>query len=458
MSFDILNSVDKRIHFIGIGGISMSGLAEILIYRGYKVSGSDWNKSHLTEKLKAMGAEIYYGHKAENVKNAGLIIYTAAVSQDNPELVYGRENGIKTIDRAEFLGELMKGHKYNVAISGTHGKTTTTSMLSMIVLEAEKDPTILVGGELDAIGGNVRASNSEYFITEACEYKASFLKFFPYIGVILNIEEDHLDFYKDINDIENTFMKFSRLIPDDGYLIGSFEDKRFMKIYNTAKCKRMSFGITGGDLKAEDIIYDDKGCASFNVLLRGNFIFKVKLNVPGEHNIKNALAAVGASLALNIDNKSIIKGLEKFVGTHRRFEIKGVKNGVTVVDDYAHHPTEIKAALKAAKNYPHKKIVAVFQPHTYSRTKTLFKEFLEAFYDADQLILADIYAAREIDKGEISSVDLGDGLRAKGVKCVNLHSFEAIVNYAEKVLEAGDILITIGAGDVYQAGEMYLND
>ncbi|MFA6941131.1 MAG: Mur ligase domain-containing protein, partial [Clostridiaceae bacterium] len=268
MSFDILNNIDKKVHFIGIGGISMSGLAEILLYRGYKVSGSDRNKSHLTEKLKTMGAEIYYGHKAENAKDAGLIIYTAAVSYDNPELVYGKENGIKTVDRAEFLGELMKGHKYSVAISGTHGKTTTTSMLSMIVLKAEKDPTILVGGELDAIGGNVRAGSSEYFIAEACEYKASFLKFFPYIGVILNIEEDHLDFYKDINDIENTFMKFSKLIPDDGYLIGSFEDKRFMKIYNQAKCNKLSFGISGGDLKATDISYDDKGCPSFNVLLK----------------------------------------------------------------------------------------------------------------------------------------------------------------------------------------------
>lgn len=456
MSFDILNNIDKKVHFIGIGGISMSGLAEILLYRGYKVSGSDRNKSHLTEKLRSMGAEIYYGHKAENAKDAGLIVYTAAVAYNNPELIYGKENGIKTIDRAEFLGELMKGHKYNVAISGTHGKTTTTSMLSMVILEAEKDPTILVGGELDAIGGNVRAGNSDYFIAEACEYKASFLKFFPYIGVILNIEEDHLDFYKNINDIENTFMKFSKLIPDYGYLIGSFEDKRFMRIYEAAECNKLSFGISGGDLKAENISYDDKGCPSFDVSLKGDFLFKIELNVPGEHNVKNALAAAAAALALNIDNKSIINGLKKFRGTHRRFEIKGVKNGVTVVDEYSHHPTEIKAALSTAKKYPHKKIVAVFQPHTYSRTKTLFKEFLEAFYDADCLILADIYAAREIDNGEISSDDLGDGLRAKGVNCRNVHSFPEIVKYAEEILEEGDILITIGAGDVYQVGEMYL--
>ncbi|MFA6939962.1 MAG: cyanophycin synthetase, partial [Clostridiaceae bacterium] len=229
------------------------------------------------------------------------------------------------------------------------------------------------------------------------------------------------------------------------------------KIYNQAKCNKLSFGISGGDLKATDISYDDKGCPSFNVLLKGEFLFKIKLNVPGEHNVKNALAAICASMSLNIDNKSIIKGLENFKGTHRRFEIKGVKNGVTVVDEYSHHPTEIKAALSAAKKYPHKKIVAVFQPHTYSRTKTLFKEFLEAFYDADHLILADIYAAREIDNGEISSDDLGDGLRAKGIICKNFHSFPEIVKYAEGILEEGDILITIGAGDVYQVGEMYLS-
>lgn len=458
MSFDILNNINSKVHFIGIGGISMSGIGEILLSRGYKVSGSDRNKSHITEKLKYLGAEIYIGHSEENIKDVDLVVYTAAISEDNKELLFALKNNIKTMDRAEFLGELMKEHKYNVAVSGTHGKTTTTSMLSMIAIRGGTDPSILVGGELDAIGGNVRASNSEYFITEACEYKASFLKFHPYIGVILNIEEDHLDFYKDIEDIENTFLKFVNLIPKDGYLIGSFEDERFMKIKKDSIATVYSFGITGGDIKAENIIYNNKGCPSFDVLFKGDFLFKINLNVPGEYNVKNALAAIGASLALQIDNNSIVEGLESYKGTHRRFEIKGILNGVTVIDDYAHHPTEIKAALGACKNYPHKKIVAVFQPHTYSRTKTLFKEFLTAFDFADELILADIYAAREIDKGEISSEDLGQGLRAKGIKCKNFHSFQDILEYIKEIINPEDILITIGAGDVYLVGEMFLEN
>lgn len=458
LSFDFIKNTNNKIHFIGIGGISMSGLAEILLERGYKVSGSDMNESSMTNKLSKMGAEIYIGHKGENIKDTSLVVYTAAISKDNPELIRALELNIPIMDRADFLGQLMKGHKFNIAISGTHGKTTTTSMVSHITIKANLDPTILVGGELDIINGNVRTGKSEYFITEACEYKASFLKFFPYIGVILNIDADHLDYYKDINDIQNTFIKFAKIIPKDGYLIAYSEDDKMDKVLSEANCNIITYGINHGDIRAENITFDDKGCSSFDVIRNTKKLFSVKLNVPGNHNILNALASISIALTLNIKEESIIDGLESFYGTHRRFELKGIKNGVTVVDDYAHHPTEIKATLSAAQNYPHNRIFCVFQPHTYTRTYTLFKEFTECFGGTDKLILADIYAAREKDTGLISSDILGDNLRQKKLDCVNLHSFDDIVNYLKNNLKSGDLLLTVGAGDIYKVGEMFIKD
>lgn len=457
LSFDFIKNKNKKIHFIGIGGISMSGLAEILLERGYKVSGSDMNESSMTNKLSAMGAEIYIGHKGENINDVDLIVYTAAIPKDNPELIRALELNIPIMNRADFLGQLMKGHKYNVAISGTHGKTTTTSMVSHITIKANLDPTILVGGELDIIHGNVRTGKSEYFITEACEYKASFLRFFPYIGVILNIDADHLDYYKDIEDIQNTFIKFAQIIPKDGYLIAYCEDERMTKVLSQANCNIVTYGLNHGEIRAKNITFDEKGCPSFDVLKNNKKVFSVKLNVPGKHNILNALASISIALILNIKEEFIIEGLESFYGTHRRFEIKGVKNGITVVDDYAHHPTEIKATLSAAQNYPHNRIFCVFQPHTYTRTYTLFNEFTECFNDADKLILADIYAAREKDTGLISSDVLGDKLREKGIDCVNFHSFEDIVNHLKGELKPGDLLLTVGAGDIYKVGEMFIN-
>lgn len=456
MHFNLTEDINKKVHFIGIGGISMSGLAEILLNKGYTVSGSDRNNSSIIEKLQKKGADIHIGHNADNVVGADIIVYTAAIAQDNPEMLKAKELNIPMMDRAEFLGSIMKGHKFNVAVSGTHGKTTTTSMLSHIALAADTDPTILVGGELDAINGNVRCGNSQYFITEACEYKASFLKFYPFVGIILNIEADHLDFYKDIDDIEQTFDKFAHLIPEDGYLITCAEDKRAMKIADHIGCNVITYGISKGDVTARYIGYDENGCAHFDVYRDDSFLLKAELNVPGRHNILNALASTCAALSLNISKEYIIEGLTNFKGTHRRFEIKGVKDGVTVVDDYAHHPTEIKATLQAAKNYPHNKIYCVFQPHTYSRTKSLFEEFTKAFFDADELILADIYAAREKDTHEISSDMLGDKIRELGVCCKNFHSFEEITSYLRTKLASGDLLITVGAGDIYKVGEMYL--
>jgi len=457
LTFDYMKDKDKKVHFIGIGGVSMSGLAEILMNNGYRVSGSDRDESPLTNHLKQMGAEIYIGHSEDNINNVDLIVYTAAISEDNPELIKAKNLNIPIMDRAEFLGSIMKGHNYNVAISGTHGKTTTTSMFSHITLSANLDPTILVGGSLDIINGNVRVGNSEYFITEACEYKASFLKFFPFVGIILNIEADHLDFYKDIDEIQETFEKFASLIPKEGYLITNSDDPRCLKVAEVSPCNVITFGIKTGEVRAKNITFNN-GCGSFDVYYKEEQILSITLNVPGDHNILNALASISAALALNIEKSFIEQGLSSFHGTHRRFELKGNLNGVTVVDDYAHHPTEIKAALSAAKKFSHNRIFCVFQPHTYSRTITLFDEFSEAFFNTDILVLADIYAAREKDSGIVSSNDLGNKLREKGVDCKNFHSFEAITKYLQGNLKEGDLLITIGAGDVYKIGEMYLNN
>lgn len=458
MNFDLNTDYNKKIHFIGIGGISMSGLAEILLLKGYKVSGSDMKASSLTEKLSKLGGEIYIGHNKQNLKNVDIVIYTAAIPNSNPEIVAAKELNIPMYTRAEFLGAIMKGHKYNVAISGTHGKTTTTSMISHITLSADLDPTILVGGELDVINGNVRTGKSEYFITEACEYKASFLSFYPYIGVILNIDADHLDFYKDIDEIQATFKKFINLIPKDGYLVANADDKRTAEIANTASCNVLTFGIDSGDVTAKNIKFDNQGCAFFDVFKAGAFILSVKLNVPGKHNILNALAAISSSFILNISNNSIIAGLQNFGGTHRRFEYKGTKNGVVVIDDYAHHPTEIKATLAAIKNYPHKKVFCVFQPHTYSRTISLFDEFTNAFQGVDSLILADIYAAREKDTGVVSSEMLCNSISKTGIRCKNIHNFNDVVACLDKELNEGDLLLTVGAGNVFEIGEMYLNN
>ena len=447
---------DHNIHFIGIGGVSMSGLAEILLHRGYKVSGSDMNASPITEHLKNIGATIYIGQKKENLNNVGAVVYTAAISEDNEELIAARKLNVPLFNRAQFLGEIMKDFHHNIAVSGTHGKTTTTSMYSHVLLSAELDPTILVGGKLDIIDGYVRCGKSDFFLTEACEYKESFLSFFPTIGVILNIDADHLDYYKDINQIEEAFKKFAHIIPKDGYLIANAEDKKVMEVASTVDCNVISFGINSGEVKAVNIIFDERSRGSFDVTYKNVKILSITLKVPGRHNILNALSTIAGSIAMGIPYENIKAGLESFHGTNRRFEYKGKKNGITVIDDYAHHPTEIKATLAAAKNFPHKKLVIAFQPHTYTRTKSLFKEFSEVFDEVDELILADIYAAREKDTGIVSSQMLCDAIKARGVNAINIHSFDEIESYLEKTLEDGDLFITVGAGDIFKVGESFL--
>lgn len=456
MSFDFLKDTNKKVHFIGIGGISMSGLAAVLLNNGFKVSGSDSKESNITNSLKAKGAEIHIGHRRENIQNVDLVVYTAAIPQDNPEIVEAKNKNIHLMDRAEFLGHIMKGHKYNVAVAGTHGKTTTTSMITNITLKADLDPTILVGGEVDVIGGNYRIGNSEYFVTEACEYKESFLRFFPYIGIILNIDADHLDYYRDLNHITETFKKFSKLIPKDGYLIGYNEDSNVAKILEEADCNVLSYGFSNANVTAKNIEYNNMGCASFTVCKDGDELFNLKLNMPGKHNVLNALSSVCVGLIFGLSYDDITEGLAECRGAHKRFEYKGEANGVTVIDDYAHHPVEIKATLNTAKKIPHGKTFCVFQPHTYTRTKTLFDDFTTAFNDTDELVLMDIYAAREKDTGLVSSDELGDAIRATGVKCTNVHSHDEAVKYIKQHIKSGDMLLTVGAGDVVIVGEKFL--
>lgn len=444
-----------HVHFIGIGGISMSGLAEILLKEGFTISGSDNKESALTDHLEKMGATVFYGQKASNIiPGIDVVVYTAAIHEDNEEYQAAQENGLPMLSRAELLGQLMTNYDTPIAVSGTHGKTTTTSMLSHILLAAELDPTISVGGILKAIGGNIRVGGSKVFVTEACEYTNSFLHFFPKIGVILNIDEDHLDFFKDLNDIRNSFHKFAGLLPEDGILIINGEIPDLDGITEGLKCQTIRYGSNSSmDYSATNISHNNLGEASFDLVKSGTFVDRISLSVNGDHNVSNALAAIVAADILGVPLEAIKTGLKEFHGTNRRFELKGEVNGITIIDDYAHHPTEIAASLTAAHNYPHKDIWCVFQPHTYTRTKALFPEFVEALMNADHIVLADIYAARETDTLGISSKDIADALKERGCDAYYFSSFEEIEDFCIGKCHKGDLLITMGAGDVVNIGE-----
>ena len=447
-----------HIHFIGIGGISMSGLAEILLEEGFTVSGSDSKESPLTKKLESEGAIIHYGQCAENISDGiDCVVYTAAINKANPELMEAVARKIPMLTRAELLGQLMKNYKTPIAVSGTHGKTTTTSMISHILLAADLDPTISVGGILKAIGGNIRVGKSETFITEACEYTNSFLHFYPKISVILNIEEDHLDFFKDLEDIRHSFHQFAALLPSDGTLIINGDIDNYQEIYDSLDCNVITYGSSDMlDYSASNITYDEKGLVAFDLIKNGKVVDHIQLSVTGDHNVSNALAAIATAKLLNISMPVIEKGLLSFSGTDRRFEYKGEVGGVTIIDDYAHHPTEIAATLKSAAHYPHKKLWCIFQPHTYTRTKALFPEFVEALSHTDHVIMADIYAARETDTLGISSEDLQKRIQELGTPCEYFPTFDEIENYLLSNCQEGDLLITMGAGDVVNIGEHLL--
>lgn len=447
-----------HIYFIGIGGISMSGLAEILLKEHFTVSGSDSKPSALTEHLEKLGASVFYPQKAENLpEGTDVVVYTAAIHEDNPEYKEAKRRQLPMLSRAELLGQLMTNYKTPVAISGTHGKTTTTSMLTHILLEADTDPTISVGGILHAIGGNIRVGNSDIFVTEACEYTNSFLHFFPKIGVILNVEEDHLDFFKDIDDIRSSFHKFAALLPEDGTLVIHKDIQGLDTITDGLSCRTVTFSETQtADYAAENVAFDEVGNASFDLMKHGEFADRIVLAVTGKHNVSNALAAIATADLLGIAPETIKKGIASFTGTDRRFQYKGERNGFTVIDDYAHHPTEIRATLTAAQNYPHREIWCIFQPHTYSRTKAFFHEFAKALSLADHVILADIYAARETDTLGMTSEALAEEIQTLGTDAYYFSSFEEIENFALKKLIHGDLLITMGAGDVVNIGESLL--
>lgn len=446
-----------HIHFIGIGGISMSGLAAVLLKRGFTVSGSDARKSDLTLWLAGLGARVSYPQRAENITDdIDVVVYTAAIHPDNPEFVAVLSKGIPMLTRAQLLGQLMKNYEIAVAVAGTHGKTTTTSMLSHIMMSSGMDPTISVGGILQSIGGNVRMGNSGYFLTEACEYTNSFLELFPTIGIILNIDADHLDFFKDLDDIRHSFRLFAERIPEDGALIINNAIPHLDELTGGLSCRVITFGIDEGDYQAVNVSYNASGCGSFDLKKGDAALGHFDLSVPGEHNIANAAAALAAGDLLGSSAASMASGLLGFTGTDRRFQKKGVIGGVTIIDDYAHHPTEIRATLHAARKYSGKRIWCVFQPHTYTRTKALMNEFAEALSLADTVVLADIYAARETDNLGISSDTLRQKLADLGKEAYYFPTFDEIETFLLEKCAPGDLLITMGAGDVVKIGENLL--
>lgn len=457
-----------KIHFIGIGGISMSGIAMLLLSAGFTITGSDAKASALTQELEAHGARIYYGQRRSNIE-AGLdaVVYTAAIHPDNPEFDECVVQGVPMLTRAQMLGEIMTFYRSAIGISGTHGKTTTTSMVSTILLEAGRNPTLFIGGVLNSIHGNLHIGSRDILVTESCEYTNSFLSFHPNMEIILNIEEDHLDFFKDINDIRNSFAAFAGLLPSaesGGLLVINAGIERLDELTQGLSCRIVTFGAaeTGAAYTPYNITYDSYGCASFDVLFCPSAnaaplnLGNVSLHVPGEHNVLNALAAIALCRSLEVPMAQIIPALAQYTGTERRFEKKGEIGGVTIIDDYAHHPAEITATLKAAANYPHNRIWCVFQPHTYTRTKALFTQFADALALADEVVLADIYAARETDTLGISSADLRDALLEKGVHAHYFPSFDEIENFLLENCIHGDLLITMGAGDIVKIGESLL--
>lgn len=443
-----------HVHFIAIGGVSMSGLAEILLEKGFTISGSDSKGSNFTRLLLEKGALVAIGQKAQNITDdIDLVVYSAAIKEDNPELKAARDKKLPVLTRAQLLGQIMKNYKLPVAVSGTHGKTTTTSMISDILLKNDSDPTVSVGGILKSIGGNIRVGHSDYFVTEACEYTNSFLSFFPKIGIILNIEAEHLDFFKDLADIRASFKKFSELIPEDGLLIINGNIENYNEITDTLKCEVITFGSTPScNYYADNVTYDNKAHSTFDLFHNGQKIDTITLAVPGIHNVYNSLSAIVLAHKMGISLNVIKSALKSFGGADRRFEYKGKLGGITIVDDYAHHPSEITATLNAAKNYPHKRIICAFQPHTYSRTKAFLNDFADALSLADIVVLADIYAAREKNTYNISSKDLLQQLEQNGTDSYYFPSFSEIENFLLEKCTDGDLLITMGAGDIVNIG------
>lgn len=457
--FDIEKNSDKLVHFIGIGGVSMSALAEYLLDKGYKVSGSDAKKSKTTERLKNKGIKIYYGHNGKNVEKADLVVYTDAISIDNEELKTAIRNKIDVVDRAEFLGTVMRNFKFSIAVSGTHGKTSTTSMITEVIFDNESDPTIMLGGNLDKIHGNIKLGKNNLFLTEACEYKANIKKYFPTLAIVLNIDEDHLDYFDNIDHIIRTFEEYAENLEEDNYLLINSDDENSKTLKEHTKAKVITFGIDKvSDYSAKNISFVDGGFPKFDVYYKHKKIANIHLHVMGKHNIYNALAAFAACHIYDVPAEKISEKISNYLGVHRRLEYKGNYQGVDIIDDYAHHPTEIKFTLNAIRNRYANDIYCIFQPHTYTRTKLLLKSFAESFDDADKIIIPDIFAAREKDYGNIHSKMLVDALDEKGKDAIYLGEFDEVKDYLRKNVKPGDVIVTMGAGNVYEIGEDLLNE
>lgn len=447
---------DLKIHFIGIGGIGMSGIAEVLLNLGYQVSGSDLKPSKITRRLSRLGAKICKGHKAENVEGSDVVVYSSAVTQENAEVKSAIAKKITLIPRAEMLAELMR-MKYGIAVAGSHGKTTTTSLISHILAHAGFDPTVVIGGRLNSLGTNAKLGQGEFLVAEADESDGSFLSLTPSIAVITNIDREHLNYYGSLEKIKETFSDFINKVPFYGASVICMDDENIQSVIPAIEKRFITYGLKGqADYTADSINFSGFK-SEFNVIEHNNALGRIKLKISGIHNIYNSLAAVAVGIELGIKFVDIKEALEGFSGIERRFQVKGRKDGVTVVDDYGHHPTEIKATLKAARENWTGRIVVLFQPHRYSRTQDLLEEFFKSFYDADLLILTDIYAAGEKPIDGIDSNKLYEGIMAHGHKNVShIKERKDILKHLFKVINKGDLLITLGAGDVYKTGEAFL--
>ena len=446
----------QHIHFVGIGGIGMSGIAEVLVNLGYQVSGSDLQETDLTQRLASMGARVFYGHRQSNLHDADVVVTSTAVKADNPEVLEAHYRSIPVIPRAEMLAELLK-MKFSIAVSGMHGKTTTTSMIATLLAHGGLDPTVVIGGKLASIGSNARLGNGEVIVAEADESDGSFLKLGPSIAVITNIDREHLDYYRGIQDIKEAFLKFANLVPFYGSTILCMDDEHVRDILPGIKRRTITYGITrAADYQARNI--SSAGASSrYDIYYRGEKLGEIQLSVPGLFNVYNSMAAVAVGRELDMDCSTIHEGLKTFVGVHRRLEVKGRVKDITVVDDYGHHPTEIVATLAAAKQVWKDRLIVVFQPHRYTRTRALFKEFLTAFYDADVLVIMDIYAASEAPIEGVNSQNLFEGIQNKGHKHVKyLAGPDRVVDYLLEMARPGDVIITQGAGNVWRVGEEFL--
>lgn len=450
----------KNIHMIGIGGVSMSGIAAILKNWGFHVTGSDRCQSETTNKLNDLGIKVTISHNLDDVKSSDLVVYSAAIKDSDPEMQEAHKNNICTMERADFLGEITRCFTDTICISGTHGKTTTTSMISLCFMEAVKDPSIQVGAYLKQLDGNYRVGNSDHFIIEACEYVESFLKFSPKAEVILNIDNDHLDYFKTFDNIKNAFIKYAKLLPNDGLLVVNADDTNCLDLYQYTDAKKICYGISNknADFYADNIVFDDDGFPTFDAYKSNKFYEKITLHVPGKHNVLNALACIALCDFYGLEKHDIKNALAKFTGAHRRFEFKGKINGARIFDDYGHHPTEITATANSLMNKKYNESWVVFQPHTYSRTKNLLDDFANALTNFDHIIILDIYAAREINTFNISSQDLADKINLLGKHAMYIPEFKDCVTFLKENVKENDIILTLGAGTVTEIGPMLLEN